>query len=293
MPPLTDLPEFEFSVNSPAGLGETLGAVTLARRHRPGTPGMVLLAVVLLAGCSTQPTAPPSSVTSCYQYALRAIQHHVTVTAVPAACQGLSRIEVNVAADRALHAAAAGVRGKDAQREVIGRDHPYVARLIQAVPASSQPAPAVPSAVAAPPSHSSGLTGLSLTALVVWLVTIALGLSMLARWLTRTRHPGRGAALNFTHLGLALTGLAVWISYLAIDVTGLAWAACGVLLVVVSLGMTLVFLGPATATSATSATRPGNDPPPVGRPPFLVIGAHITGAVVTLLLATLAAIGAG
>jgi manganese efflux pump family protein len=253
-----------------------------------------MLAVALLAGaaagCSSQPAAPRSSVTSCYQDALRAIQHHVTVTAVPPACQGLSQIEVNVAVDRALHAAAAGVRGKDAQREIIGHDHQYVARLIRAVPAPTQPAAAAPPAAAAAPSHPSSLTPLRLAALAVWLVTIALGLSMLARWLTRTRRPGRGAALNFTHLGLALTGLAVWIGYLATDVTGLAWAACGILLAVASLGMTLVFLGP---SAATSATRPDNDPPPAGRPPFLVIGAHITAAVVTLLLATLAAIGSG
>ena len=36
--------------------------------------------------------------------------------------------------------------------------------------------------------------------------------------------------LNFTHFGLALTSLLTWISYLATGVTGLAWAACGLLL---------------------------------------------------------------
>jgi hypothetical protein len=44
--------------------------------------------------------------------------------------------------------------------------------------------------------------------------------------------------LNYAHFGLALTGLLVWISYLATGVTGLAWAACGLLLAVASLGMT-------------------------------------------------------
>ena len=63
--------------------------------------------------------------------------------------------------------------------------------------------------------------------------------------------------LNFTHLGLALTGLLTWISYLAAGVTGLAWAACGLLLAAASLGMSLVFLaGPS-----------GDDPRPSGHRP--------------------------
>ena len=94
--------------------------------------------------------------------------------------------------------------------------------------------------------------------------------------------------LNFTHLGLALTGLLTWISYLAIGITGLAWAGCGLLLAVASLGMALVFL---SLAGAASETRPGDDPPPVGRPPVPVIAAHITAACVTILLATLAAVG--
>ena len=85
---------------------------------------------------------------------------------------------------------------------------------------------------------------------------------------------------------LALTGLLAWISYLATGVTGLAWAACGLLLAVASLGMALVFLPPA-------ATQSEDDPPSVRRPPVPVIAAHITAACITILLATLAAIGSG
>ena len=264
-----------------------------------------VLAVVMLAGCSGSPAATGASVASCYQFAARAIQHHVTVTAVPAACQGLSQVEVNVAVSRALHAAAAGVRGKDRQRQVIGRDSTYVAGLIRAIPAPRPSAAASPSPppgqppVAPPPARRSSRDALSLAALVLWLVTVGLGVSMMARWLTRTRRPGRGAALNFTHLGLALAGLLVWIGYLATGVTGLAWTGCGFLLAAASLGMTLVFLGPAAAgtaaagAAAASAPQPGTDPPPSGRPPALVIAAHITAAVTTILLATLAAIGPG
>ena len=249
--------------------------------------GAVLAGAV--AGCSSQPAVTGGSVNSCYLFALSAIQRHVTVTAVPAACQGLSQEEVNVAVGRALRAATAGVRGKDAQRELIGRDTPYVASLLGVVPAPSQPA------VAAPPSRPASQAALNLAALIAWLVTIGLGVSMMARWITRIRRRGaqprgRGPVLNFTHFGLALIGLLTWISYLATGLTGLAWVACGLLLAVASLGVSLVFL---SAASTAVETRPGDDPPPVGRPPVPVIAAHITLACVTILLATLAAIGPG
>jgi manganese efflux pump family protein len=282
-------------------------------RHR-ATKLLVTGVVLAAAGCSAQPAATRTSVTSCFQFAARAIQRHVTVTAVPAACQGLSQLEVNVAVSRALRAAASGVHGKVRQRQVIARDSPYVADLIRAVPASSPPAVTAPQsslpgqpAVTAPQSPLPGQPAASssrapsraafgLAALIAWLVTVGLGVSMMARWITQARRHGpqprggRGPVLNFAHFGLALTGLLVWISYLATGVSGLAWAACGLLLAVASLGMALVFLGPATAAEAT---RPGDGSPPAAQPPVLVIAAHITAACVTILLATLAAIGSG
>jgi hypothetical protein len=258
---------------------------------------------MLLAGCSSQPTATQSSATSCFQFAASAIQRHVTVTAMPAACQGLSQVQVNVAVGRALQAAAAGVRAKVSQRQVIARDISYVAGLIHALPASRPPAvtasqsrPPGQPVVAAPPSSPPSRDALSLAALIAWLITVGLGVSMMARWITRTRRPstlprrGRGPVLNFTHFGLALTGLLAWISYLTTGVTGLAWAACGLLIAAASLGITLVFLPSATTTAAAPL---GDDPPSVGRPPVPIIAAHITAACITILLATLAAIGSG
>jgi manganese efflux pump family protein len=270
--------------------------------------GAVLAAVA--TGCSSQPAVTGGSVSSCYQFALGAIQRHVTVTAVPAACQGLSQAEVNAAVHRALQTEAAKATGKVRQRQVIGRDSRYVAGLIRVVPAPTQPA------VAAPQSHPPGRAALSLAALVAWLVTVGLGASMMARWITRTwwhgqqpRH-GRGPALNFTHFGLALTGLVTWIIYLATSVTGLAWAACGLLVAVASLGVALVFLAPASSPASTTASAPASspvtpaatagpaaphadDPPPVGRPPLPVVAAHIIAACTTILLAVLAAVGSG
>jgi hypothetical protein len=263
---------------------------------------LVITGVILAwtaAGCSSPPAVTGRSATSCYQFAAQAIQRHVTVAAVPAACQGLSQVEVNVTVSRALRAAAAGVRGKVRQRRIIARDSPYVAGLIRAVPAASPPTASVsPSgppggpAVAASPSRSPSREVLGLAALVAWLVTAGLGVSMMARWFIRARRQGSGQrpVLNFAHLGLALTGLLLWISYLATGVTGLAWAGCGLLLAAASLGMTLVFLGPA---SEATALRSGDRPAPVGHPPVFVIAAHITAACITILLATLAAIGTG
>ena len=284
-----------------------LGAVL----HVPGTrwghyaTTMLVTGAVLAgaAGCSGHPAATRSSVVSCFQFAARAIQHRVTVSAVPPACQGLSQVQVNVAVSRALRVAAAGVRGKVRQRRVIARDSSYVVGLIHAVPASSPTAVTAPqtrppgqAAVAAPQSRPPSGAALSLAALISWLITVGLGVSMMARWITRTRRPGTqarrglGPVLNFTHFGLALTGLLAWISYLATGVTGLAWAACGLLLAAASLGIALVFLPPATTTAAAPLR---DDPPSVGHPPVSIIAAHITAACITILLATLAAIGSG
>ena len=271
-----------------------LERMLIVLRHLPGawwrncaTKALVVSGVVLAGaavGCSAQPAVPRGSVNSCFQFGVAAIRRHVTVTVLPPACQGLSQPDVNVALDRALQAAAAGAGGKVRQRQIIGRDSPYLAHLIRAVPAPAQPA-----AAAAPGARPPSRAALGLAALVAWLVTVGLGVSMMARWITHIgrdgAQPGRGRApvLNFTHFGLAVTGLLTWISYLAAGVTGLAWAACGLLLAAASLGMSLVFL----------AGQPGDDARPSGHRPVLVIAAHIIAACTTILLAILAAIGVG
>jgi hypothetical protein len=254
--------------------------------YAAATGAMVLVAGVVLAGvagCSGQAPAPRGSVSSCFQFGVAAIRRQVTVTALPPACQGLSPLNVNVALDRALQAAAAGAGGKARQRQVIGRDSRYLAHLIRGVPAPAQPVPAAP--VARPTSRAA----LGWATLIAWLVTVGLGVSMMTRWITRTGQRraqpgrGRGPVLNFTHLGLALAGLLAWIGYLATGVTGVAWAGCGLALAAASLGMSLVFLsGPS-----------GDDPRPSGHRPAFVVAAHITAACTTILLAVLAAAGAG
>jgi hypothetical protein len=262
----------------------------------------------MAVGCSGPPAVSRGSVTSCAQFGAEAISRHVTVTTVPPACRGLSQVEVNVAVGRALREAADGVRGKVRQRQLIARDSPYLAGLIHAVPA-----PASAPAAAAPPSGPPSRAALSLAALAAWLITVGLGVSMMARWLIprlrRRAQPGqdRGPVLNFTHFGLAVTGLLVWIGYLVTGLPGLAWVACGLLILVAALGMTLVFpalnrgvldrgpvSSPATAVAgpASSPAAVAADPaPPARRAPVLVVAAHITAASITILLAILAAIG--
>jgi hypothetical protein len=145
--------------------------------------------------------------------------------------------------------------------------------------------------------------------------------------------PGPPPLMNCAHLGLALAGLAAWACYLATGVRALAWTACAALLPVTGLGMSLLILrlpggsrvpqaGPApaavpvtacagTAASGTTAAlvakaalAEGSGPD--GRPaaagtglprarhlPALAVAAHVTLAVVTILLTLLAAIGPG
>jgi hypothetical protein len=229
---------------------------------------------------------------------MNAIRHHVTVTTIPADCRGLSQIDVNVAVARALHAAAAGVHGKARERRLIARDSQYLSGLVRTTPGARQPPAPVTAAAAAPPSRAA----FGWATLAAWLVTAGLGVSVMARWVSRparARDGGRTPVLNYAHFGLAIAGLLTWTGYLASSVTALAWAACGLLLPAAALGMTLVFLGPArdaaTAPDITglSAAELSFDRPATPRSGALVIAAHIAAASITILLAVLAAIGSG
>lgn len=251
-----------------------------------------------MTGCSGQAAAWQSSVTSCAQSGMNAIRHHVTVTTIPAACRGLSQVELNVAVADALRAAATGVRGKAGQRRLIARDSRYLAGLIRAAPGASQSPAPVTAAAAAPPSRAA----LGWAALAAWLVTAGLGVSLMVRWVTRPAQAHDGGptpVLNYTHFGLAIADLLIWASYLVSGATVLAWAACGLLLPVAGLGMSLVFLGPVRDAAAapdiaglsTAGLSTGGQAVP--RPGALVIAAHIAAASITILLAVLAAIGSG
>jgi hypothetical protein len=217
-------------------------------------------------------------VESCVQFGIAAIRNHVTVTALPPACQGLTPTQIDSAAGTALRSAGAGVRGKALRRARIAAASHYLERMFVAVPAQrSEPE------VSAPAAGGISRTALGLAALCAWLVTVAVGLGMMSRWVLRRarRAPGsrfrRPPALNVAHLGLAGAGLLIWIAYLATGLTGLAWTATALLTVVIGLGMTLVFFLP-------SQSR---------HPSVVVTGAHIVFATTTFLFVFLAAIGTG
>jgi hypothetical protein len=274
------------------------------RGHRAATAllaaGLALAA--LAAGCSRQPATEGASVETCTQFGVAAIRHHVTVTTLPPACRGLTRAEINFAVGSALRLAAGGAGGRERARHRVAAASQFLERLVTTIPPQpSRPQPPTPATGQASPAT------LGLVALGTWLVTLALGLSMMARWILLRRPPQarlrRPPAVNAAHLGLASTGLLIWIIYLATHVTGLAWAACALLLPVAGLGMLLVFLPP----SLRPAEGPAAPAPPAGtagdavqggsprspRPPVFAVAAHIAFATATILFAVLTAIGVG
>jgi len=275
-------------------------------RGKPGATAFLaagLVLAALAAGCSRQPAASRASVESCVQFGIAAIRHQVTVTSLPPACQGLTGAQIDFAVGSALRSAAIGARGKVRQRERIGQVSQYLEHLVVSVPAQrGEPQVLTPAA----PRLSRSTLGL--IALFTWLITVALGLWMMIRWILRSRArypPGgrlrRPPALDLAHLGLAGASLLTWIAYLASGVIGLAWTASALLPLVAGLGMALVFLPPSVRRADTtpaqalpaamSAAARGNSSH--RRPPVVTVGAHIIFATATILLALLTAIGVG
>ncbi len=85
--------------------------------------------------------------------------------------------------------------------------------------------------------------------LISWLLTASMGAFMLRTWLARgglrrerARVGGLPPQLIFSHAGLALTGLLVWTGYVATGAKGAAWAAVGLLMVTIGLGLCTVTL---------------------------------------------------
>jgi hypothetical protein len=248
----------------------------------------LVLAALCAAGCSSQPGTSQASIGSCTQFGESAIRQHVTVTALPPACQGLTAAQVDQAVGTALRSAGSGVNGKALRRARIAAASHYLAHMFVPVPAPN----------AAPPSPAAAAGWLSkaawgLLALGSWLATIALGLGLLARRVLHGRaarpagRPRRPPALNLAHLLLAGVSLLAWVVYLATAVTGVAWAAAGLLPLVAGLGMALLFLSYVAAPAASHGEAQSR------RAPVLIVSAHVVFATATILFAVLAAIGTG
>jgi hypothetical protein len=279
--------------------------------------GIGVAGAVLVAGCSGQSASSRGTVSTCYGFAVQALDRHATVTSVPPACIGLNHEQINLAVDRAIRAVV-GPHRKVVARRLAHREAAYLAYLVTVVP----PRAPVPPVTA--PSRPSSRLPLDLAALAAWAVTVAAGARLLAGWIASgglrrryTRVAGMPRAVIVGHFTLALTGLGIWIGFLASGLPGLAWAGVAAVLSVAGLGMATLAGG---LPQAQQATGPRGDSPPAtvtgtAVPPepagitlrpartttiqmpagqsLGVIALHGVLAAATILLVVLAAIGAG
>jgi len=143
-------------------------------------------------------------------------------------------------------------------------------------------------------------------ALLVWFITALWGLYMLAVWLIEndaTRQDRAASRLPLpvilSHVTLALTGLVVWVLYLLIDRPALAWASVGILVAIALLGFTMfarwipVYRTPLAVAGPQEQLLPIKEIPAEGNFPLVIVVAHGTFAVSTLVLVVLTALGFG
>ncbi|MCZ4099331.1 hypothetical protein G3I60_34590 [Streptomyces sp. SID13666] len=123
-------------------------------------------------------------------------------------------------------------------------------------------------------------------ALGVWLLTASLGAYLFTIWLRhgglRQREAGitrLPVSLILGHILLAVVGLAAWTVFLFGDLMASAWAACGVVLVVASLGLMMLFRWLPSPGRHAHAERTAERHFPV-----TAVVAHGICAVVTVLL---------
>ena len=274
-----------------------------------------LLAAAGVTGCSGGASAPYRATTgTCYAFAVQALEQHVTVTAVPRACAGLSHEQINLAVTRAIRTVV-GRRSKVAGRRLAHREIAYLVHLIKAAPVP-RPAP-----LTAPSARPSSGTPLRLAALAAWVATMLAGSWLLAGWLVHgglRRRESRGGvprAVIAGHFTLALAGLGVWIAFVVTGVAAVAWVAVGVILSIAGLGMATLAGGlpgaadaepgsPGLAVARTIVREaPAREAPAQEAParetsarvgkPVALIAVHGALAATTILLVVLAAIGAG
>jgi hypothetical protein len=239
------------------------------------------------------------SLQACVAYAYAAIERQQPITATPAACQGLSRAQVNQAASTAIRMSLTSGT-KSARRRQAGA----AARWTRALITGPVPVPAASPATARPPAGriadgapgALGLGGVSelaakAGALLAWLAAVASGGWMLARWLVAGGRPQRRTmtaappAVILGHVGGAALGLVLWACFMLSGWVALAWTALAILVPVSGLGMSVLLLGLPGPLRTRAAGR--------GRIPALAIAAHGVFAVTALLLVLLATIGAG
>ena len=251
--------------------------------------------------------APRGSVPVCTAAVIRAVEHHVPLATVTAACRGLSQAGINLAVGRAIFEVAGVGQHKAEWRRRAAVAGASLAQVIESLERHAVPsrpgAPPAPGARPAPPPPGTlaGRWGTGLATLAAWLLTMAAGAFMLAGWIRRgglRRRGGRRSLapwVTLTHVAAAGAGLLAWIAYLVTGWTGLAWLAVGVLLAAIGLGMATLTVW--TAQASGGRTRPPGTAagPPRGRRGDLRIVVpvvHGLTASATILLALLTAVTA-
>ena len=270
-------------------------------------------AVVVLCGGLTLSAVPLAaadargSVQACEAYAYAAIKQHQVITATPAACQGLSRAQVNQAASIAIRMTATS-GAKSVRRKQAAAASQWVQALI------TGPAPVAASTASTGPVASPGavrpaaegpiswnsLEGVSelvakVGALLAWLATATSGGWVLVRWLLAGGSPRRKTAtaappgVILGHVGAGTLGLVLWACFMLSGWAALAWVSLGILALVAGLGMSVLLLGlPSPVRPPVGARSPGRR----ARIPVLAIIAHGLFALTALLLVLVATIGA-
>jgi manganese efflux pump family protein len=263
----------------------------------------------------------------CTAYAYRAIQRHEVVAAVPAACGGLSRAQVNQAVSTAIREAA-GSGPKSMSRTQAASAEPWVKVLLTGPVPATGGAPTATSPGGGPGSILGPGTELAvkIAALLAWLITAASGGYVLVHWLRAGGRLRRRAAtavppvVVLGHAGLGLLGLVLWTVFTATGWVAVAWGAAGILAPVAGLGMSVLVIGlpsprPGAGGAAPAPPEPA-EPVPAGtagtavlvappapaapapsrsggRQPILVIALHGLFAATVLALVLTAAVGAG
>lgn len=239
-----------------------------------GATAMLLSTGVLVAACGSG-GAPAhyepgraGSVPACTATAVRALEHHVTLTTIPGPCRGLGRAQLNLALGRAIYEVAGAGQHKGAWRRRAAALEARLAGLIKALPQPAvHPRPVPPP----PPAAPAGRWGTGLATLATWLLTMGIGAFMLVPWIRRrgphrprAAHRRLGPVVPLGHAGAAGAGLLAWIAYLVTGWSSLGWLAVSILLAVIGLGMATLTvwtaqaprpLGPVPPETGASGTR--------------------------------------
>jgi hypothetical protein len=248
---------------------------------------------------------------ACTAYAYAAIEGHAVITATPAACEGLTRTQVNQAVGTAIRMTLANgtkpARGEQGSKSVRRKQAAAAAVWVQALISAPGPTPASPPATIPGGRPSSGvpsgsasselrLGGVSesaaqVGALLAWLAAAASGGLVLVRWLRAGGSPLRRTATAappaaiLGHVSGGLLGLVLWVAFMLGGWAVLAWIALGLLAPVAGAGMAVLVLGlPGPGRPGHTARRTGI--------PVLAIFAHGLFAATALLLVLMATIGA-